>query len=1048
MAPTQKQILAKLARENEPKRRKTKLDPFKLILQRRKTLKKARRVKRFINKTKKDIVGLLAGDIDTLEINANLAKPLTLINTIFDTVGGQKVVIKLDGDRFYTLSQKNMEHIIDLVGGSTEIEVSGSDREFALQILDEGVIELQRWEQDIFGVDVEERNEREAGGFFRYKHTLNATLERFGIFKEIKKDNYEINCLIRALQNGGMLEYKLNQLKCCVKNREVQLSKLNEVCKKLKIHIQVYSNSKTKYYGDKSSKEVYKLGLLDRHYFIREETNLTSYSIKHHHEVKGLPKWNQIYKKDSQGRYKRDTSKFIDSYKIISLLLEHKDDLLIEISQVDSEILQTPYYMEIDNIANLEYDNEINCKETIYKEPKESDHELVFFDFETYVKNTKHKCTKCLKKKDGKVCKNDTNGEHVPYLCRAVKEDGTSFKCFEGVGCGKMFLDSLTTNSHLIAHNASYDVQFLAKYLFNITVIEKGHNLYTMQGRYNKHSIKITDSLKMIPEALRKFPEMFGLGNIQKEIMNYNIYTAESIRVRYMNIEDVKNTFKDVEDQKQFIKNINKWGIKIGDKFDIVKYSSEYCLIDCQVLRLGYLKFREWMKEVTDIDINDCLTIASLVDKYFIKEGCYNEVNQFSGVVREFMQKCVVGGRVMVANNKKNIVEGKVSDFDAVSLYPSAMFRMDGFLKGNPKVIEEEHKNLEFLEQQDGYFINISIDKVGKELRFPLISVVNNETGIREFTNLTTNNYYVDKIGFEDLIKYQEVEYTINRGYYFDEGRNDKVKEVIQHLFNERLQKKKEKNPIQVVYKLIMNSSYGKTIMKAVDSDTRVFNTSTDMFKYTNYNYNIVKGMIKMKGCKKWKVESIKTINDHFSRPHVGVEILSMSKRIMNEVMCLSEDMGINIYYQDTDSMHIDTDNIEKLSEAFQDKYERKLIGKNMGQFHSDFDFKDADKDAEINAIKSIFLGKKTYIDLLESTVDGKKAYDYHIRMKGVPNQSIHHTVEVNELESPIELYQNLFDGEVYNFDLLCGGERCNFKYNKNMTVSSQSKFSRNIKFN
>ena len=35
-----------------------------------------------------------------------------------------------------------------------------------------------------------------------------------------------------------------------------------------------------------------------------------------------------------------------------------------------------------------------------------------------------------------------------------------------------------------------------------------------------------------------------------------------------------------------------------------------------------------------------------------------------------------------------------------------------------------------------------------------------------------------------------------------------------------------------------------------------------------------------------------------------GVSLLSMSKRIMNEIMCLAEDLGIKIYYQDIDSMH------------------------------------------------------------------------------------------------------------------------------------------------
>lgn len=43
-----------------------------------------------------------------------------------------------------------------------------------------------------------------------------------------------------------------------------------------------------------------------------------------------------------------------------------------------------------------------------------------------------------------------------------------------------------------------------------------------------------------------------------------------------------------------------------------------------------------------------------------------------------FIQKCIVGGRVMCAENKKMVVEENIDDFDAVSLYPSAMSRMMG----------------------------------------------------------------------------------------------------------------------------------------------------------------------------------------------------------------------------------------------------------------------------------------------------------------------------------------------------------------------------------
>ena len=42
-----------------------------------------------------------------------------------------------------------------------------------------------------------------------------------------------------------------------------------------------------------------------------------------------------------------------------------------------------------------------------------------------------------------------------------------------------------------------------------------------------------------------------------------------------------------------------------------------------------------------------------------------------------------------------------------------------------------------------------------------------------------------------------------------------------------------------------------------------------------------------------------------------------MSKRIMNEVMCTAEDIGIDIMYQDTDSMHLYKDDLGPLREEF-----------------------------------------------------------------------------------------------------------------------------------
>ena len=57
----------------------------------------------------------------------------------------------------------------------------------------------------------------------------------------------------------------------------------------------------------------------------------------------------------------------------------------------------------------------------------------------------------------------------------------------------------------------------------------------------------------------------------------------------------------------------------------------------------------------------------------------------------------------------------------------------------------------------------------------------------------------------------------------------------------------------------------------------------------------------------------------------------------MNEVMCLSFDIGCHICYQDIDSMHIEVDDLPKLREDVKKKYGRELISSDIGQFHSDF---------------------------------------------------------------------------------------------------------------
>ena len=107
------------------------------------------------------------------------------------------------------------------------------------------------------------------------------------------------------------------------------------------------------------------------------------------------------------------------------------------------------------------------------------------------------------------------------------------------------------------------------------------------------------------------------------------------------------------------------------------------------------------------------------------------------------------------------------------------------------------------------------------------------------------NTIHINKVGLEDLMTFQDVEFEVIDGYYFNQGRNDKIKSVIKHLYDLRKKMKKEDNPAQLVIKLLMNSLYGKTLLKPIYTDTVV--KHEDKYEaYVSYNYNSIHSSVKV----------------------------------------------------------------------------------------------------------------------------------------------------------------------------------------------------------
>ena len=234
------------------------------------------------------------------------------------------------------------------------------------------------------------------------------------------------------------------------------------------------------------------------------------------------------------------------------------------------------------------------------------------------------------------------------------------------------------------------------------------------------------------------------------------------------------------------------------------------------------------------------------------------------------------------------------------------------------------------------------------------------------------------------------------------------------------------------------------------------------LITFVENNKNKIIGMNKVNN-NMYRIETIEQIEQHKSFNHVGVQILSMSKRIVNEVICTAQDLGFKVYYQDTDSIHIDYANIPKLSEEFKRKYGRDLIGKGLGQFHSDFEpckIKNGEKPDVTLALLTIINGKKNYIDVKFNPAcyfekfDKDKDYNicldkkyheeldvediinnYHIRNKGINKSGVVSTSEELNVSCP-ELYLKIFNNERIKFNL--SKARPSFQFTKKLTVVSK----------
>lgn len=1022
--------------------------------------------KREAKQSKKDnqainkIIGLKEGE--------TLRLPLSRFNSILDR-------LPASGSRFLIASKVGMDG-----------KVKKSLFKVLKPIKHEGVLKLEPGSDVDYEIDDDFNGQVEVGwiepslhsysyvGFFRYFTIVDFGLDRFQVYPNDQGID-DTPCFIYALMMHGVDKDIIERIQMNMYTNSVSMKFLERTAVEYGLYFHIHTGSRNvAKYGDPKNKRI-DLGIIGDHIFVNEMTKISLAALKNPQQSNHSLWPNVLIRNNGKQTFVSKGKSHLTSFQVIKYLYEHKDTLLIPITQENApETINNQFFKceRLSQIVDSEIDDEFGEEGANLGTTKSYDH-IIYADFETLVEND----------------------VHIPYTVswriNGVDQKATGFKCVQEM------LNAFPEGKSLIwFHNLGFDIRFLISKLSistKDTVIESGNRMKQLKGSYFGKQLVFQDTMAFINAPLSAMPEMFQVEKLDKECFPHNLLTKQNYD-KPMLWSYVEANF----DQHKTLRiNAEKIGAIIPNSkgeelFMILDYAEHYCKKDVEVLETCFNKFMTLIKDRFDQDVINFVSLPSLAQAILAQEGCYLGCVSLKGQLLAFVRQSIIGGRVMTRDNQKQWVKDtKVDDFDAVSLYPSAMARMEGFPIG-PPILSHLNPNLTTFDgsliaeyDNDGRFIEgtyhisrVLIKSVGINRHFPL-QPIKSDNGIRNFTNdLVGQELIMDKYAIEDLIEFQGVEVEYIESLVWKYGFNAQINKTMSSLFAERLQLKAVGNALQECIKLLMNSSYGRLIQKPIIQSKKIIvnyprkqcdDCKSKRVKYTHNTFcdncppfkdNIkdylrksIKRFISRHDIAHFRNGDVshalfiehKPIIQHSSPAHLGVAILSMSKRIMNEVMCLAEDNDLSIYYQDTDSMHIQSHQVTELANRFQEKYGRELIGKQMGQFHTDFSL--AGAKGNIWATESIFLGKKCYMDKLasDSGVEG-----FHCRMKGIPSKLL----TIGELSidgvagkySVQEIYSALYSGSTAEFDLAnCCPISIN---NKTQVVAKRSKFPRVLKFN
>lgn len=491
---------------------------------------------------------------------------------------------------------------------------------------------------------------------------------------------------------------------------------------------------------------------------------------------------------------------------------------------------------------------------------------------------------------------------------------------------------------------------------------------------HKKPNISINDLLDILFEKklFKRFTprQTFRVLNRNKHYDFTDLkYTAKC--VRYMKINPISDAFashdkvailnEPTEQMPPFVYTSNIQAFTGLSSAKVIKFKSSITKITTQTSTIRNLKllfmfeptideihqFHDILLKRFNVEMFKFDTLAQIGHELMQRYKCYDDVPELAGKPATFIQLCAPKICVQPAFNVPQRVTGSLVQIDKNGSYSATYAQFDGIPKGDPKVMTSEDFN-----NRDAfayYYVLIDVEsfKCKHDDRFPILT--------------STGPFFCDKNTLEFIATHYDVQYSFVSGYYFNEGFNTNIKTLANDLFQIRLNLKAMGSRIESCFKLILASLWGKAQTKR--SIFKNVMVSNDKFEdFAVYNHSFLYKSVPIADDLNI-VSLLNPVTLHYTRPQFSTNVLSHARCSLNSLFYQAADLDIPIYYSNTDSLVLDTVNLNKLGS---------ILGDDLGQF----------KIERENITKFICISAKKYI---QKTPTESKVVGLH-KLKNKPD--------------------------------------------------------------